>query len=98
MKKLMFYCQHILGMGHLIRSMEIVRGLTADFEVCFVNGGEVINGFQPPAAVEVINLPAIKSDPEFKALQSVDPLSSLEEIKTVRQGKLLSILERVQPD
>lgn len=25
----MFYCQHILGMGHLIRSMEIVRSLVS---------------------------------------------------------------------
>lgn len=40
MKKLMFYCQHILGMGHLIRSMEIVRGLVEDFEICFINGGK----------------------------------------------------------
>ena len=48
MKKLMFYCQHILGMGHLIRSMEIVRGLTDDFEVCFINGGEIVQGFQVP--------------------------------------------------
>ena len=42
MPKLMFYCQHILGMGHLIRSIEIVRGLISDFQICFINGGQVI--------------------------------------------------------
>ncbi|PHM08684.1 glycosyl transferase, partial [Nostoc sp. 'Peltigera malacea cyanobiont' DB3992] len=46
MKRIMFYCQHILGMGHLVRSREIVRGLTKDFQVCFINGGEIIQGFE----------------------------------------------------
>ena len=60
MKKLMFYCQHILEIGHLVRSMEIVRGLVTDFEICFVNGGKAIAGFEIPAGVEVVNLPAIE--------------------------------------
>ncbi|MEO0828039.1 MAG: glycosyl transferase, partial [Cyanobacteria bacterium J06642_9] len=71
MQKLMFYCQHILGMGHLIRSMEIVRGLTDDFEVCFINGGEIVQGFQIPPSVQMINLTAIKTDPEILELQAV---------------------------
>ncbi|MEM9087695.1 MAG: glycosyltransferase [Cyanobacteria bacterium P01_F01_bin.53] len=98
MKKLMFYCQHILGMGHLIRSMEIVRGLRANFEVCFVNGGEIIKGFQPPEGVRIINLPAIKTDTEFRELQPVDPHLSLETTKEIRQHQLLAILENFQPD
>ncbi len=31
-KKVMFYCQHILGIGHLVRSLEIVRGLVQDYQ------------------------------------------------------------------
>ncbi|MEM8503964.1 MAG: glycosyltransferase [Cyanobacteria bacterium P01_D01_bin.1] len=98
MKKLMFYCQHILGMGHLIRSMEIVRSLTADFEVCFINGGEIVEGFQAPPAVRVINLPAIKSDAEFKELQSVDPKLGIEEVKAQRHRQLLTVLDAFEPD
>ncbi|MEO0458169.1 MAG: glycosyltransferase [Cyanobacteria bacterium P01_A01_bin.114] len=98
MQKLMFYCQHILGMGHLIRSMEIVRGLTDNFEVCFINGGQVVQGFQAPPSVQVINLPAIKTDTEFRELQTVDGLLSLEEVKTCRQQQLLEILEVFKPD
>ena len=45
MQKVMFYCQHILGMGHLIRSIEIVKGLIPDFKICFINGGKVIKEF-----------------------------------------------------
>ena len=37
MKKVMFYCQHTLGIGHLVRSMEIVRSLVKDFQVCFID-------------------------------------------------------------
>jgi predicted glycosyltransferase len=98
MKKLMFYCQHILGMGHLIRSMEIVRGLTTEFEVCFINGGEVIEDFQAPPSVQVVNLPAIKTDTEFRELQVVNLNLSLEEAQALRQQQLLSTLHTFQPD
>ncbi|MEL6602234.1 MAG: glycosyltransferase [Cyanobacteria bacterium J06614_10] len=98
MKKLMFYCQHILGMGHLVRSMEIVRGLSKDFDVCFVNGGQVVQGFQPPPSIQVVNLPAIKTDTGFQQLQSVDPNFTLEEAKTFRRQQLLTILQVFRPD
>ena len=98
MKKLMFYCQHILGMGHLIRSMEIVRGLTDQFEVCFINGGEVIQGFPVPASVQVVNLPGIKTDAEFRELQTVDPNRNLADVERDRTTQLLQILEKFQPD
>jgi predicted glycosyltransferase len=98
MKKLMFYCQHILGIGHLIRSMEIVRGLTADFQIYFVNGGEIIQGFQVPAGVEVINLPAVKTDSEFQALQVPDGFTSIDDLLEHRRDLLLEICDRVQPD
>lgn len=98
MKKLMFYCQHILGMGHLVRSMEIVRGLTKDFQICFINGGEVIKEFQFPPGIEVINLPAIKTDSEFQELQVVDDAFTLTEVQEIRKNQLLSILEQFQPD
>ncbi|MBD2563700.1 MULTISPECIES: glycosyltransferase family protein [Nostoc] len=98
MKRLMFYCQHILGMGHLVRSREIVRGLTKDFQICFINGGEIIQGFEIPAGVEVINLPAIKTDAEFTELQVVDDVFSLTEVKEIRKNRLLEIFDQFQPD
>lgn len=98
MKKLMFYCQHILGMGHLIRSMEIVRGLTDEFEVCFINGGEVIQGFPIPPTVQVVNLPGIKTDAEFRELQTVDSSLDLADVECDRKAQLLHILAAFQPD
>ena len=96
-KKVLFYCQHVLGMGHLIRSMEIVHGLK-DFEVCFLNGGEIVPGFEFSPDIEVVNLPPIKSDAEFKEIRSVDGFQSLDEIKAARTKKILSEYERFEPD
>lgn len=98
MKKLMFYCQHILGMGHLIRSMEIVRGLVNDFEICFINGGEVIQNFQVPHGVTVVNLPGIKTDTEFRELCPVDEALSLEVVQETRKHLLLNQIAAFQPD
>jgi predicted glycosyltransferase len=98
MKRLMFYCQHILGMGHLVRSMEIVRGLTQDFQVCFINGGEIIQGFEIPADVEVVNLPAIKTDSEFRTLQAVDSDLDLAVVEAIRRDQLLQVYQQFQPD
>ena len=96
-KQILFYCQPVLGIGHYIRSREIVRALR-DFDVCFVNGGETISGLEMPPEVEVVNLPAIKSDAEFQQLQTDDHSLTLEEIKRIRQQQLLTIYERIQPD
>ncbi len=95
-KKVLFYCQHVLGMGHFIRSMEIVRALK-DFEVCFLNGGEIVPGFEFPSSVNVVNLPPLTSDAAFKEVQSDSP-HPLEEIKEVRRLKILSEFERFKPD
>ncbi len=62
MQKIMFYCQNLLGMGHLVRSTEIIRSLVKDFKVCLINGGQILPGFEIPSTVEVINLPAVRSE------------------------------------
>ncbi|MBW4533281.1 MAG: glycosyl transferase [Pleurocapsa minor HA4230-MV1] len=94
----MFYCQHILGMGHLIRSVEIVRGLIPDFQICFINGGEVIEEFEFPREIEVINIPAIKTDSEFTELTPVDDNLTMSELETIRTKILLDTCDRFQPD
>ena len=78
--------------------MEIVRALRQDFQICFINGGEVIENFPIPSGIEVINIPAIKTDSEFKELQVVNSEQSLEEVKEIRCQKLLEIFDRFQPD
>ncbi len=98
MQKVMFYCQHILGMGHLIRSIEIVRGLIPNFQICFINGGQVIKEFEFPTEIEVINIPAVKTDAEFTELRPVDDNLTMAEVETIRRDLLLGICDRFKPD
>jgi predicted glycosyltransferase len=96
-KRVMFYCQHVLGRGHFIRSAEIVRGLM-DFDVCFLNGGEIVSGFELPQFVELINLHPIRSDAEFREIQAVGDSLSLVEIKEIRKQRILAEYERFRPE
>ncbi|MBE9068387.1 glycosyl transferase [Leptolyngbya cf. ectocarpi LEGE 11479] len=97
MKTLLFYCQHILGIGHLIRSMAIVRGLSPDFQVYFVNGGEVIQDFPIPEGIEVINLPAIKTDSNFRELQVPAGFTDIDAALAYRRELLLEVCDRIRP-
>ncbi|MEL6580013.1 MAG: glycosyltransferase [Cyanobacteria bacterium J06621_12] len=98
MQKVMFYCQHILGMGHLIRSVEIVKGLIPDFQICFINGGQVIPEFEFPTEIEVINIPAVKTDSEFNELRPVNDSLTMAEAETIRTNMLLDTCDRFAPD
>lgn len=89
--KLLFYCQHVLGMGHLVRSREIVRGL-GDFSVTFLNGGEPVEGFSFPEGTSVVQLPPIRSDVEFRAIGGDDAL------RQQRVALLLATFAQLQPD
>ena len=94
---LLFYCQHVLGMGHLMRSRALVEGLCNDFQITFLNGGELIPGFAFPPAVAVINLPPLKADAAFTALAAVGG-EQLGTTKAIRAALLLDTYARLQPD
>ena len=98
MKRLLFYCQHILGIGHLMRSMEIVKGLMADFQVCFINGGEAIADFPIPPGVEVVQLPPLKTDDEFSELHLPPGFDSLPAVFSARCQQMTAVVEQFQPD
>ena len=92
----MIYCQHLAGMGHLIRSAEIIRSLVKDFQVCFVNGGQPVPEFGLPAEAEAVYLPGLWQD--GRDLKPVDESQSLEAVKTRRKQILLEVFDRFQPD
>ncbi|HHP7230853.1 MAG TPA: glycosyltransferase family protein, partial [Xenococcaceae cyanobacterium] len=96
MKKILFYCQYLAGIGHLVRSTEIIRSLVKDFEVCLINGGQLIPGFEFPSEARVIHLPAVWEDGD--RLKPVDSSLTIEEVKESRQQQILEVLEEFQPD
>ena len=95
MKKIIFYCQYLSGIGHLVRSTEIVRSLVKNFQVYFVNGGPPIAGFEMPPQVKLIEVPAIwLEDGEFRVADTL----SVESVQELRKNQLINIIEQVQPD
>ena len=93
--KILFYCQHVLGIGHFFRSMEVARALSRH-TVVFVLGGAPLSGFIPPGHVKVLSLPALMMDPEFKSLHVQE--GSLEDIRQSRRRMLQDLLVSFDPD
>ena len=68
-KRVFFYVQHLLGIGHLRRAAAIARALVAaGAEVTFVSGGEPVPGIDLGGAELVQLPPASAADSGFSAI------------------------------
>src|SRR5258708_15129379 len=94
----MFYCQHVLGIGHLVRSAEIVRQLARDSHVLLVTGGEIPDGFRLPENIDTLHLPPLKTSPDFSSLRPCDFSRGLEETRAIRRTLLLQAFNDFNPD
>ena len=95
MPRVMLYCQYLSGMGHLVRSAELARALSNEFETIFINGGPRVDGFELPDSVEAIYLPALWLVAGKFQVASGD---NIEEIKTLRRRTLLESFDKLRPD
>jgi predicted glycosyltransferase len=98
MKKILFYCQSSLGIGHTIRSLRIAEGLSESFEVHYLNGGETISGLEIPLGIQCTNLPPIVSDPDFDSVHAVDSELDVESTINLRRNLILRTFRRFAPD
>lgn len=96
MKKILFYSQHLAGIGHLVRSTAIIHHLAQHFEVTLVHGGQAVPGLPLPSNVSQIPLPALYM--EGPVLKVVDATHPLETVQAQRQAKLLAAFDQNQPD
>ncbi|HET7584288.1 MAG TPA: glycosyltransferase [Gemmatimonadaceae bacterium] len=85
----LIYCQHSTGMGHLVRTMALARGLTAHFRVVVMNGGEWPELMDVPDGVEIVALPPIGTASDG-ALTSLDGAYTLEAAHARRRDLLLA--------
>src|SRR5437763_1431025 len=92
----LFYCQHVLGMGHLVRSLALARALARRFRVIFLNGGAVPRGLPRPAGIEFVDLPPLGFD-DTGRLVSRDSRRSVERAQRERRETILRTFHRVQP-
>ena len=93
---LLLYCQHSLGMGHLVRSLALAAGLARRFRVAFLNGGPLPKGTQCPAGVELIALPPLGLGRDGR-LVSRDRRRSLDRARSLRQAMILETFTVVRP-
>src|ERR1041385_2530030 len=95
--RLLFYCQHSLGMGHLVRSLAIAGGLADHFDAVFLNGGPLPEGQKLPERVEIINLPPLGFDSEMQLL-SRDGNHTVEQAQRRRAAIMRKALYSVMPE
>jgi predicted glycosyltransferase len=93
--KIAFYCQHVLGVGHFFRSLEICRALTRH-QVVLITGGARPDAALPPHVTEV-RLPALEMDREFKGLRAASG-ADLDAIRRLRRERLTALFETERPD
>lgn len=96
--RVLFYVQHLLGIGHLRRTATLTRAMQeAGLAVTVVSGGHEIPGLDLGGA-ELVQLPATRAlDESFKTL--VDESGSVvdEGWKAQRRDLLLQVWQRVRP-
>ena len=96
-KRLIFYNQHLVGVGHHFRNRQIISALADEYEVYFIDGGRSVPGATLPASVQTHHL-----IPVFKDLTSGCLTSETEyDIQTVlksRKQALISLIDRICPD
>ena len=93
----LFYCQHSLGMGHLVRSLALADALSTAFRVVFLNGGPLPAGMRPPGGVELVALPPLGLDADGR-LVSRDRRYSVERARERRREIVLEQFRSVRPE
>jgi predicted glycosyltransferase len=97
--RVLFYVQHLLGIGHLARASRISAALAeAGLDVTMITGGMPVDGF-PGAGTRHVALPPIASgDAGFSGLVDADgrPVDAAFEAR--RRDMLLGVLRDTRPD
>jgi len=94
--KIVQYCQHVLGVGHYFRSLEIAQALHRH-ELVLVTGGSPVE-VNLPRHVTEYRLPALQMDGAFTVISPTNTNRTLDEVKEERKTLLYSLFEKIAPD
>ncbi len=94
--KIIFYCQYVWGMGHLVRSLEFARAL-AGHDVILIAGGQKVD-IDLPGHVRLVRLPVLYMDEKFTRLISGEPGQSVEQVQHARKKTLYELFIGEKPD
>ena len=93
---LLFYCQHAMGMGHLVRSLALAEALAQSFRVVLINGGQLPPDVSLPGSIEIINLPPLRLVEGL--LESCDDRFSTAEARETRRELILASFRSLRPE
>jgi predicted glycosyltransferase len=93
--RVLMYCQHSVGLGHLVRSLHLAEGLAEHFDVTLLNGGPWPDQLPRPATVGLVHLPALGL--EGHTLVSRDERFTVEEAVPLRRSLIMSAFDRTAP-
>lgn len=96
--KIIIHCQYVYGIGHLVRTVELARGLSKYFQVFIFNGGETVPNFYLPKVIKFIQLPAIYKEENSNSLSPVDSSTSIEECFQNRRIIIEKNVEEIKAD
>jgi predicted glycosyltransferase len=91
-----YYCQHVLGIGHFHRSMEICKALSQKHAVTLILGGPPVEVNQP--RISVLQLPGLKMDETFHNMTPCQTDQNLEQVKATRKEILFHHFHKNKPD
>ena len=96
--KVMFYVQHLLGIGHLARASRIAEAMAArGMAVTMVTGGMPVPGFPAPG-IPNLTLPPIVAAEGFAGLNDQHGQPIDEVFRARRRDALLAAFDRLAPD
>jgi predicted glycosyltransferase len=93
--KIIIYCQHVLGIGHFFRTLEICRALD-QHQVVLVSGGPETPAPLPPH-VRRLQLPELAMDQAFQNLHATDG-RSVAQTRAGRRAMLEHLFREETPD
>ncbi len=98
-KKILFYVQHLLGVGHVFRARRLCQGFArAGFSTEIIFGGETLTNMELDAE-KIHYLPPVKAGAiDYSSNVDGDGNPLTDEYMAQRQNRLLEIFDRTAPD
>jgi predicted glycosyltransferase len=97
--RILFWVQHLLGIGYLKRAATLARALAAGgFDVTVASGGQRVPGLDTGAARLAQLAPMRAADQSFKVLLDDDGAVIDDAFRDARLEALLSVLAETRPD
>lgn len=89
----LFYCQYVIGVGHLFRSLAICKSLVNHFDIVFLQGGKEMNLNVDSPRFHKIALPPLSAHEHNAVLYDPLGLNSVEEVFYNRRKLIRKALE-----